>query len=443
MSNLNLLHGDCLEKLKTLPANSVDAIVTDPPYGVSILGNKWDYDVPSVEIWEECLRVLKPGGHLLAFASTRTQHRMATRIEDAGFEIRDMLSWVYGSGFPKNLNVSSAIDKQRHTREEVLKVTAWVRFMRDINGLTNKQIDSLFKTNGMASHWTSNKSQPYIPTLEQIGPLLELFKCPEDKVPQEIKRLIFEINGKSGEPGKNWKLAEVVGVHDKKSASSIWSENYGEKVAKSENLTIKEAFSEEAKKWQGWGTCLKPAVEPITMARKPFNGTVADCVREWGTSAINVDGCAIDTDDKIKQYKTIFKDGKDKTVRYPANFIHDGSPEVVDMFPSKGSKNESRFFYCPKPTPKEREEGLENINIKTFNKKKNIHPTVKPIELMSYLCKMVTPPNGVVLDPFMGSGSTGKAAKKEGFNFIGIERDQDFFNLAKARCGILKEIGED
>lgn len=287
-----LIHSDCLEALKNLPDNSVDSVVTDPPYGLSFMGKKWDYDVPSEEIWAECLRVLKPGGHLLAFAGTRTQHRMAVRIEDAGFEIRDMIAWVYGSGFPKSHNLKD--------------------------------------------------------------------------------------------------------------------------------------------QWQGWGTALKPALEPITVARKPLIGTVAENVLAHGTGALNIDGCRVPTDDdlnggaysngkkdlsKATSYATGVNAGEfvQPPGRWPANLIHDGSEEVLAL-----AGEQARFFYCPKASKKDRDDG-------------NTHPTVKPTDLMRYLCRLVTPPNGTVLDPFMGSGSTGKAAMLEGFNFIGIEREAEYIEIAKAR----------
>jgi len=291
-----LLLGDCLAVLKEMEDNSVDSIVTDPPYGLSFMGKKWDYDVPSVEIWAECLRVLKPGGHLLSFAGTRTQHRMAVNIEDAGFEIRDMIAWVYGSGFPKSHNV-------------------------------------------------------------------------------------------------------------------------GKKV----------------KGWDGFGTALKPSIEPVTVARKPFKGTVVANVMQHGTGAINIDGCRVEGVKgwpDSKQYNPGHLAGGSKATaefqdnslnpskfngRWPANLIHDGSDEVTQLMSSA-----ARFFYVPKCSKKDRDEG-------------NNHPTVKPTDLMAYLVRLVTPPGGIVLDPFMGSGSTGKAAVREGFTFIGIERDEEYYAIAEQR----------
>jgi site-specific DNA-methyltransferase (adenine-specific) len=358
--------GDCLDVLKTLPANSIDAIVTDPPYGLSFMGEKWDYDVPSTEVWAECLRVLKPGGHLLALAGTRTQHRMAVRIEDAGFEIRDMIAWVYSTGFPKSRNLDG--------------------------------------------------------------------------------------------------------------------------------------------EWAGWGTALKPALEPITVARKPLSeGTVAANVLQHGTGAINVDGCRVGYDLEIDdtRRKPVPTSGwclsgsptsgsmDDSALqgRWPANLIHDGSEEVVRLFPqANGNSNKqllsreggmenafsgfpggrsdtgmgradsgsaARFFYCAKASKADRDEGCEGLPVKRCSDgrssglssgmpekalapARNHHPTVKPTDLMRYLCRLVTPPGGVVLDPFTGSGSTGKAAILEGFRFIGIERDAEYLELAKARINNAK-----
>lgn len=200
-----LHHGDSLEVLKTLPDNSVDSIVTDPPYGLSFMGKRWDYDVPSVEIWAECLRVLKPGGHLLAFAGTRTQHRMAVRIEDAGFEIRDMIAWVYGSGFPKSLDVSKQIDKAAGAERDVIGASPWAS--RGGAGLSRSIVND-----------------------------------------------------------DNWQ---------------------------SRGDSVTAPATEAARQWQGWGTALKPALEPITVARKPLIGTVASNVLEWGTGALNIDGCRV------------------------------------------------------------------------------------------------------------------------------------------------------
>ncbi len=369
---LNLHHGDCLEVLRSLPDCSVDSVVTDPPYGLSFMGKRWDYDVPSVEVWAECLRVLKPGGHLLAFAGTRTQHRMAVRIEDAGFEIRDMIAWVYGSGFPKSLDVSKAIDKAAGAEREV------------------------------------------------VG---------QKKVP--------DIKG------------DAYGTMNEKQAGSY----------DTISIPITAPATPEAKQWEGWGTALKPALEPITVARKPLIGTVAENVLQHGTGAINVDGGRVGTEQRYNppagnkaggnslNMSAVGMpedaDGSTAAGRWPANFIHDGSEEATDLLGAS-----ARFFYCAKASKADRDEGCEGLEAKQVfgdeggtyqglsnsNKpSRNHHPTVKPTDLMRYLCRLVTPPSGIVLDPFMGSGSTGKAAMLEGFAFVGIEREAEYIDIAKAR----------
>ncbi len=408
MSERYVLHlGDCMNVLRTIADSSVDSIVTDPPYHLTqtsrgshstngnpgtphgrarigdkgFMGKAWDGGniAHRVELWAECLRVLKPGGHLLAFAATRTYHRMTCAIEDAGFEIRDMVPWHYGSGFPKSKNLDG--------------------------------------------------------------------------------------------------------------------------------------------EWEGWGTALKPATEPICMARKPLIGTVAENVEAYGTGAINIDGCRVHADDAIggeytvKRFApgaSVVKDGnwkqdvefcgEMKAGRWPANVIHDGSPEVLEAFPDApgqmadvsyqdgarktqnvyGAMNRghepsrdrtytdnggtnfamnpgarrldtgsaARFFYCAKASRADRNEGLADpgpqfkkgstmrdyeVAAASGELRGNTHPTIKPTDLMAYLCRLVTPPDGLVLDPFMGSGSTGKAAMREGFRFIGIDMTPEYVEIARAR----------
>jgi site-specific DNA-methyltransferase (adenine-specific) len=386
-----LHHGDCLEVLRTFADCSVDAVVTDPPYGLAFMGKRWDYDVPSVDVWAECLRVLKPGGHLLAFAGTRTQHRMAVRIEDAGFEIRDMIAWVYGSGFPKSLDVSKAIDKAAGAEREVVGVSS----------VTGARHSRTMDDGNKGNRRTYQNEEPVI-------------------------------------------------------------------------NTITAPATDAARQWQGWGTALKPAMEPITVARKPLIGTVAANVLEHGAGAINVDGCRVETDGEkpagsgnrlgvgnayqLKDY--VSTNGGNQTHesgRWPANLIHDGSEEVVELLGSA-----ARFFYCAKASKRDRDEGLEGMPVRseawfqTGNgasgkpssievskgpraPRANNHPTVKPTDLMRYLCRLVTPPNGTILDPFTGSGSTGKAAMLEGFQFIGIEREAEYVEIAKARIEAAKK----
>ena len=374
---MKIYNQDCLYKLKELKNNSVDSIVTDPPYGLSFMGKKWDYDVPSVEIWVECLRVLKSGGHLLSFAGSRTYHRMAVRIEDAGFEIRDQIMWIYGSGFPKSHNIGKAVDKLQGNEREVV------------------------------GHNSNH-------------------------------RTLQETNTMCGEPHSG-------------------------------DGTITKGQSQ----YEGWGTALKPAHEPIVMARKPFKGTVVNNVLEWGTGGINIDASRIGTTTRTnggksnKENNRIGANGgyvnhipsqKYGYGRFPANIILDKEAgRILDEQTGKLSTvgGASRFFYCPKTSKRDRNEGLDEFEEKTrsdANKMmgksgnfktgsgndrttefKNNHPTVKPTDLMLYLIRLVTPKGGITLDPFMGSGSTGKAAIRGGFDFIGIEREKEYIDIAKAR----------
>ena len=422
-----LHHGDCRDVMATMPDNSVDAIVTDPPYGLSFMGKGWDHGVPGEEFWAEALRVAKPGAHLLAFGGTRTFHRLACAIEDAGWEIRDTVGWIYGSGFPKSLDVSKAIDKVAGAEREVV---------------------------GIGLHVARRHSQPF---------------------------------------GQGAKQDVCV-----------------------DTRTITAPATEAAKQWAGWGTALKPAWEPVIVARKPLVGTVAANVLKYGTGAINVDGCRVgmSADDAVYIAERIGGFNATKSIggngaysggetmdraatydsskgRWPANIIHDGSDEVLALFPVTGPSpkttkikhsnapqtnnaygnysdvgrvinghgdtgSAARFFYCAKASKRDRDEGCEGLppRQKVFNGQsdspagkangsvedkfstqpaRNHHPTVKPTDLMRYLCRLVTPPDGVVLDPFMGSGSTGKAALLEGFRFIGIEREAEYLEIARAR----------
>lgn len=368
-SPVDLMLGDCLERLDEIDDQYVDSIVTDPPYGIGFMGKHWDHGVPGVDFWAEGLRVAKPGAYMLAFGGTRKVHRLTCAIEDAGWEIRDRIMWVFGTGFPKSKNVSKAIDA-------------------------------------------------------------------------------------------------AVGA------------------------------TKATKYWEGWGTALKPAYEPIIMARKPLDGTVAQNVLTHGCGGINIDGCRVGNETWHRPASNaengIYGDfstdtNHSATGRWPANFIHDGSEEVVELFPQTGksvgggmkdlSKSKlfqndiavtipgqvgfgdqgsaARFFYCAKASRAERDEGLTgspvtggeltNRNDGSAGLKSpragagrtsggiNKHPTVKPLALMRYLCRLVTPPGGIVLDPFMGSGSTGVAAVKEGFQFLGIELETESYDTACQR----------
>ena len=435
---VTLYHGDCREILPGLPDESVSAVVTDPPYGLAFMGKRWDYDVPGVEVWQECLRVLKPGGHLLAFAGTRTQHRMAVRIEDAGFEIRDMIAWVYGSGFPKSLDVSKAIDKGHgENRDRQLQFTAWMR----TTGITAEQINQA-TCSRMASHYLTDKEQPAIATADMFDKLRPYL--PE--VPEYVERLVCE---RTGLEWTAYKQREVLGVQ--KNAMSGWDMDGGTKFG---DRNITAPATPEAKHWQGWGTALKPALEPITVARKPLIGTVAENVLQHGTGAMNVDGCRVacsgeslrggakdgssankvhegwdrpwkNDPEKRREAKIRSEANQDRAEllgRWPANLIHDGSEEATGLFPA-GDDNEqsaARFFYTAKADKSDRGPG-------------NNHPTVKPLDLMRYLVRLVCPIGGVVLDPFSGSGTTLAAAQAEGCLAIGVEREAAYCEIIKGR----------
>jgi DNA modification methylase len=378
--HIRLEQGDSLQILKYVQDNSIDSCVCDPPYGIKFMNKKWDHDVPSVELWKEVFRVLKPGAHLLSFFGTRTYHRGVTNLEDAGFSIIDQIGWAFGSGFPKSMDLSKAIDRELGSQGK----------KGEVKGKSGS------KRNSMAGDFTGGEYHEYIPG------------------------------------------------------------------------------SDEANAWKGWGTALKPAWEPIVLARKPFKGTFASNVLKHGTGALNIDDSRVATDEdlsKLKAFGTMpsnkvegegfsrpwmndkqsildkqnaaIQNMKEKG-RWPANFIHNGDEEVVELL-----GDAARFFYCAKVSVSERDEGLDELEDSTMNrvnpggiendpkwapvKRKNNHPTVKPVKLMSYLCRLITPPGGTVLDPFMGSGSTGVGAVKEGFNFVGIELDPHFLEIAKKR----------
>ena len=353
-----IICGDNLETLRTLPDACVDSCVTDPPYGIEFMNKQWDRGVPGVKLWREVLRVLKPGGHLLAFAGTRTQHRMATAIEDAGFEIRDMIAWCYGSGFPKSLDVSKAIDKAAGAERE--------------------------------KRWKAVTANSSVGTLE-----------PRPWLDEARKNGGCFVDGDA-------------------------------------------PATEGAKQWQGWGTALKPALEPITVARKPLRGTVAENVMQHGTGGINVDGCRIACFDKskfpagtISTTEAVFGRGAGRYAdrartedanpqgRWPANLIHDGSDEVVGLFPEDGDASAARFFYCAKADASER--------------RNSKHPTIKPVALMRYLVRLVTPPGGLVLDPFGGSGTTAEAARLEHCRYLLMELSPEYCADAaeRLRQGVL------
>jgi DNA modification methylase len=466
--------GSNLDVLPTLPDNSVDSIVTDPPYELGFMGKKWDNSgiAYSVELWTECLRVLKPGGHLLSFGGTRTWHRVAVAIEDAGFDVRDSIAWMYGSGFPKSLDVSKAIDKSdaavaRNQRD--LKFVTWMRS----TGMKAKDANTIVEKADVASHYF-RLDQPVVATAE----LFDKLRPHLPEVPDYIEKMVAERTIES----ENFKNREVIG--QKTGTKSLDGAGHGivpGGITEAVNLDITAPSTPEAEQWQGWGTALKPAFEPIVVARKPLIGTVAANVLEHGTGALNIDGSRIGTEQLTYSsrltananlnddaWSKIGEQSPPTTVsgRWPANVIldeysageldeqsgnsksgthigrnRDGSTDSGSYSGSlykdirdigySDSGGASRFFYCAKASKRDRNEGLEGSNS---------HPTVKPTTLMRYLVKLVTPPGGTVLDPFTGSGSTGKAAILEGFDFIGIEMTEEYLPIIDARLKHAEQV---
>ena len=530
-----LLLGDCLEQLKNIKDNTIDSIVTDPPYGLSFMGKDWDKvkatketksqivkglgagmkmtsHADNVEFgkwvaeWSaECLRVLKPGGYMLAFGGSRMYHRLACGVEDAGFEIRDQIMWVYGSGFPKSHNISKQLDKRGGNNHLVSEVSQKLKEARESRAISKGEADKLFCDSTTNYMWFEGRKDgvrlPDDASFEKICNEWSELKPYQDKIKSANREVIGQYEGDVG---------------------GLGGERLGNKGG---DITI--SATDVAKDWEGWGTALKPAHEPIVMARKPFSGTVADNVLEWGTGGINIDGCRVgnepikvaghpyesfnrETKDEEGQERNL-QNNKDeyREGRFPANIIFDEEAgKILDEqsgerkgFASQNCNNQklyggnslnksattrdgfkdgyndtggaSRFFYCPKASKKDRDEGVEYVGQivkgrdegqdavsnpfklrpaigatyagnqttskiganpdKPTQPRANIHPTVKPTDLMAYLIRLVTPKGGVVLDPFTGSGSTGKAAVREGMNFIGIEREEEYFEIAKQR----------
>ena len=504
-----VIHSESLEWLRSQPDNTIDAIVTDPPYGLSnhtpkaireclakwlagetythkgagFMGREWDAFVPGPELWGECLRVLKPGGYALVFAGTRTVDIMGIALRLAGFDLRDsILAWVYGSGFPKSLSLSSAIEKQRDDRDEVLQVTAWIRATRDAAGLTNADLDRPFGFAGMAGHWTSAASQPSVPTLEQVPILLQALGDPE--VPAEIARLLVDLNGAKGQPGEAWSRRAVVGQYKNPAPGNHWRAKWaGGSDGTAHPVTT--PATDDGRRFQGYGTALKPAHEPIIVARKPLDGTHAHNALKWGTGGINVDECGVASNGDHKRgvvngaetgravaYAAASHGGMSGAGfvatdhpggRWPTNVVL--SPDIVPELERQGG--DARFFpvfdppfrYCPKASRAEREAGCEHLEPMTREdvtgrgedsagqnhprsgmtrrgEIRNTHPTVKPARgLMAWLVRLVTPPNpdAVVLDPFAGSGSTGIACVHERVHFVGVELDERHVEIARAR----------
>jgi DNA modification methylase len=535
---MTLHHGDCLAILPTLDAESIDAIVTDPPYGLGFMGKAWDrYDTPGAggrdtrgglfagatgsahshglaynqphayQSWctewaVEAFRVAKPGAHLLAFGGTRTYHRLAAAIEDAGWEIRDTLVWAYASGFPKSLDVSKAIDKAAQpnieTHRRISAVGEVIRQHREAKGLTPQQVSEAVVGTPSGACWNWEHIQlPSVDKWPAIKAALDIPDTYDDLLVGDRSRFIAaerEVVAyiRKNQPGGTSAFAEGgIGAYT------------GDD---SERPVMGAPATDAAREWQGWGTALKPAWEPIVMARKPLRGTVAGNVQAYGTGALNIDGCRIGSAPRTTQRSgnvrgTTPHEGGWTTgdvtpgaaARWPANVIltdpiFDGdTPGVVgggeqhnqqarsdptgvagdSMFgnTSRGrdylgdSGTYSRFFLIPKAPRRDREPmlgGLASTVVSVWGGDKddlsagkkstigrqNVHPTVKPTDLMRHLVRLVTPPGGVVLDPFLGSGTTALAAEMEGFGWVGIEREAEYVAIAEARLnGTQKGLG--
>lgn len=417
--NYTILQGDNRLTLKTLADNSIDAIITDPPYGIDFLGKSWDANTGALETYQECLRVLKPGGHILAFSAARTYHHLAVTLEQAGFEIRDQIMWIYSSGFPKSQDIGRSIERSKNKQAERTKSAGY-----NPSG-ENKPVD--IGVNGFRCYTCGKDSAAR-------------YDCKND--PCQLHPPLEDV---------------------------------------------------EAKQWQGWGTALKPAHEPIALARKPIKGSIRENVQKYGTGALNIDATRIEVaEDEMESFQGNWdrvNAGMGEYAKLDGSVSHGAGQLADQMKDISGYKPQGRFpsnvlgeipdyqkyFYCPKVSRKERhigfddnetlKEAVESVGgtyktneavlpgigmikdhgirteVEKIRKARGIttanvgnnHPTVKPIELMKYLIKLVTPPGGTVLDPFNGSGSTGCAAVELSHPYIGCELDPAYVEIAKAR----------
>lgn len=471
-----VINQDCRAGMaERIADNSIDAIVTDPPYGLSkepkaeevlrhwlngddyvhtgggFMGKSWDSFVPGPNVWREAFRVLKPGGYALVFAGSRTQDLMSMALRLAGFEIRDVAMWLYGSGFPKSLDVSKAIDARGGNSHLTKEIGRALKAARRPRGVTVAGADKKYCGGTTLYSWFEGRpAGQRLPTAEtlaaiardwpELGPYVEKIRAAEREVVGQKK---------SGIANPAEEARHTIGA--------------GSTVV----VDVTAPHTDAAQQWEGWGTALKPAYEPIIIARKPLIGTVADNVLTHGTGGINVDGCRIPSDEQHRQkcasvvgldsrrnnntysaHEAPRTDSYSPLGRWPANVLHDGA---LDDEPF------ARYFYCAKASKADRNAGCEHLTAATAGEatggraegsdglnsprsgagrtggNKNHHPTVKPTDLMRYCCRLVTPPGGLVLDPFAGSGSTGRGAMLEGFNFIGFEMDPEYAAIADAR----------
>jgi DNA modification methylase len=493
--------GDNISSLKKLPDNSIDSIVSDPPYGLSFMGKKWDYDVPSVEFWSEVYRVLKPGGHVLSFGGTRTYHRMVVNIEDAGFEIRDQIMWLYGSGFPKSLNISKAIDKVEGNERKVIgkkiqRVDGTLRnvgatgapFLIDgVEGSISKPTDGYIDVEEPGSE-NSKKYNGWGTALKPANEPICVARKPlsEKSVAENVLKWgTGGINIDGCRVGTDDKLQKL--VHQEGCNRVLYDPEQRENGKKIEfvdagegrfpaNIILECLCDEVIKGEKG---------EPYMYVDKEYNNKELQGDRQIDFLKGSKAEAPNNYNDKgdihtnpmcpcylMDEQSGISKPKKERTGRKGGTNESDFSkaisadPDFIGRWPGDNGGGASRFFYQAKVSKQERNMGLDNFEETTTGgkghgldrrcsncntsmlkpedckcenpnwitpPKKNSHPTVKPVSLMAYLCRLVTPPNGIVLDPFMGSGSTGIAAQLEGFRFCGMEMDKDYFKIAEAR----------
>lgn len=524
--NLGLHHGDLFDVLPTFPDNHFDSVVTDPPYDLTsnkkggsgvasvdldspygrarigagngaggFMGMKWDSTgvAFNVDTWREVFRVMKPGAHLIAFGGTRTCHRMTCAIEDAGFEIRDSIAWLYGSGFPKSLDVSKAIDAANGRKfEDRYALGRHIKARREACGLSRSDVNAWFGYKDGCEHWErQDASGARVPTMADWATLRERLQLSDEWL-SLIERSEAE--------------REVIGKSKYINSATHFKQRWQKSSNQWVNLDVTSASTTQAKKWAGWGTALKPAFEPIVVARKPFKGTIVDNVLTHGTGGLNIDACRIESGSrpniigtpKNGAFKGEFREGSHSEGttdlgRWPANVVIDevaaasideqtgdlgeslrpnrdrsktvtagifGADRLGATYPDSGGA--SRFYYCAKPSREERDMGCYGLTAQETIRyseqgqgpepqqtprkpvsQHNIHPTVKPVELMRWLVKLVTPVDGIVLDPFTGSGTTGMACAYEQRKFVGVEREAEYVEIAKRRIASVAPLFND
>ena len=497
---MKILNGNNLDLLKTLDENSIDSIVTDPPYGLSFMNKKWDHSVPSVEFWQECFRVLKPGGHVLSFGGTRTYHRMAVNIEDAGFEIRDQIMWLYGSGFPKSQNVSKMIDKKFGCEREVVGISKNDRPKSQVKG--GRAFDSSF--NEGQSHETIFETKPSSDQAKKWDGFGTALKPANEPIvlarkPLSEKTIVdnvlkwgtgaINIDGtriltKEQQWAKEQTLCDScasLAVKNQKLAILETKESFVQEIVDQNLKEKKHGIQLDATSKTDTGCLEETSMENISinLSMSGFGKEKTDLNQKdmSSTTSMKTEKTTGFLTCNLCNTKIMSVTTQEKSGRWPSNIILD--EQAASMFPitktNAGGKSSfggsfgngkktnnicaaksevglaSRFFYCAKASKSERNRGLEDLEKKEIQtnfrnggfanppsasehpKMQNFHPTVKPIKLMEYLVKLITPPNGAVLDPFMGSGSTGVACKNLGFEFVGMELDPEYFKIAKKR----------